>query len=87
VLGLKGMHVEETACKIMAYLGRLQSDFGRFQDDFETLGAHLSHAKRKYDEAERKLERLDMKLQQATGITAGELPEGEGEETQKELFP
>lgn len=53
VLGLKGLRVEERAREIVAHLERLNDDFARFRREFDTLGAHITHAKAKYDELDR----------------------------------
>ncbi len=69
ILGLKGLHIESAAHEILGHLGRLQGDLTDFQEDYATLGTHIGHAARKYDEAARKLTRLGDKLQ-----LAGETP-------------
>ena len=53
VLGLKGLQVEDRAREIVAHLERLNDDFARFRREFETLGAHIAHAKTKYDDVDR----------------------------------
>ncbi|MFC1987860.1 DNA recombination protein RmuC, partial [Chloroflexota bacterium] len=74
-LGLKGLQLEKTAHDILGQLGRLQGDLHNFQEDYTTLGTHIGHAARKYDEAGRKLARLDDKLQLAGETQAEKLPE------------
>jgi DNA recombination protein RmuC len=77
VLGFKGLQVEKSARDILGHLARLQSDLQGFQDDYTTLGTHIGHAARKYDEAGTKLARLSAKFQ-LTGETPGkELAEGD----------
>lgn len=78
-LGLKGLRIEESAREIIAYLGRLQSDFQRFQEDFQILGRHLSEARSKHDEADRKLGRFSDKLQVASTLPTSQLPQNEEE--------
>ncbi|MBA7706961.1 hypothetical protein ES703_115822 [subsurface metagenome] len=77
ILGLKGLHIESAAHEILGHLGRLQGDLTDFQEDYATLGAHIRHAARKYDEAERKLARLGDKLQLAGKTPVEKLPEGD----------
>jgi len=76
ILGLKGLHIEKTAREILGHLGRLQGDLADFQEDYATLGTHIGHAARKYDEAERKLTRLGDELQLASEPPIEKLPEG-----------
>ncbi len=78
-LGLKGLHVERTARDILGHLGRLQGDLDSFQEDYATLGTHIGHAARKYEEAGRKLTKLDEKMQITSQTTTAELPEGSSE--------
>ena len=78
-LGLKGLHIEKTARDILGHLGRLQGDLADFQDDYTTLGTHIGHAARKYEEANRKLTKLDEKLQLTGETPIAELPEGSPE--------
>lgn len=79
VLGLKGLRIESTAREIMGHLGRLQGDLNDFQEDYTTLGTHIGHAARKYDEAARKLTRLGDKLQLAGETPVEKLGEGNTE--------
>jgi DNA recombination protein RmuC len=74
-LGLKGLHIEKTARDILGHLGRLQGDLESFQEDYATLGMHIGHAARKYEEAGRKLTKLDEKIQITSQTTIAELPE------------
>ena len=83
-LGLKGLHIEKTARDILGHLGRLQGDLADFQDDYTTLGTHIGHAARKYEEANRKLTKLDEKLQLTGETPIAELPEGSPETPEQE---
>jgi len=74
VLGLEGLHIESAAREIQGNLRRLQSELKDFQEDYATLGAHITHAARKYDEAERKLARFGDKLQITGEMAVKELP-------------
>ena len=75
VQGLKGLHFEQAAGEIFAYVKRLQGDLDDFQQDYEVVGGHIHHAAKRYDEASRKLARFGDKLQRA-GETPEQLPEG-----------
>ena len=77
ILGLKGLHIEQTAHEILGHLGRLQGDLGDFQEDYATLGGHIRHAAGKYDDAARKLTRLSDKLQVIGETPIEKLPEGD----------
>jgi len=78
-LGLKGLHIEKTARDILGHLGRLQGNLEDFQEDYATLGTHIGHASRKYEEASRKLTKLDDKIQLTSQTGIAELPEGSTE--------
>jgi len=79
IQGLKGLHIEKTASEIRGHLGRLQGDLTDFQEDYVTLGTHIGHAARKYDDAARKLTRLGDKLQLVSETPIEKLPEGDTE--------
>jgi DNA recombination protein RmuC len=64
LLGLKGLHIEQSAKEILEYLFRLKGDFAKFNEDFEVLGKHLNNAKIKYEESVRKLDRFNEKLEE-----------------------
>ena len=62
----------------------LRGDFEAFQDDYDTLGGHIGHAARKYEEASAKLTRLGDKLQLAGETHVEELPEAGGEKREED---
>ena len=78
-LGFKGLHIEKTARDILGQLQRLQGDLDGFQEDYVTLGTHIGHAARKYEEAGRKLTKLDDKMRLTGQTSATQLPEGSKE--------
>jgi DNA recombination protein RmuC len=84
ILGLKGLHIEKTACDILGHLGRLQGDLQDFQEDYSTLGGHIRHAATKYEEAATKLTRLGDKLQLAGETPVEKLPEKDNETSNKD---
>jgi len=77
ILGLKGLHIEKTACDILGHLGRLQGDLMDFQSDYRILGGHIHDTVTKYEKASRKLDRLGDKLRLASETRVEELPEGD----------
>ena len=78
-LGLKGLHIEKTARSMLGHLGRLQGDLQDFQGEYTTLGGHIRHAARKYDDAATKLARLGDKLQLVGETPIEKLPEADAE--------
>ncbi len=79
VQGLKGLHFEQAAGEILAYVKRLQGDLDDFQQDYEVVGGHIHHAAKRYDEASRKLALFGDKLQLAGETPVEKLPEGDVE--------
>ena len=49
LIGLKGMEVEKNARQILGQIGSLKVNIENFLSEFNTLGAHLTNAKTKYD--------------------------------------
>ena len=62
IQGLKGMSIEAHARDIIDHLDRLKGDEKRFKEEFDTLGSHLTNARKKYEDADRLLNRLEEKL-------------------------
>lgn len=83
-IGFEGLRVEKFAREILERLQSLQGNLADFQEDYATLGTHIGHAARKYDEAERKLTRLGDKLQLASETPIEKLPEGDTETRNKD---
>ena len=75
VQGLKGLQIEKSAREIFQRLSRLQGDLTRFRKDFQTLGAHLGHARAKFDDAEKRLDRFSGKLEIISGEEVEKIPE------------
>ncbi len=63
VLGLRGLHIENSAKEILNCLAQLANDFKKFYDDFEKVGFHLTYAKTTYDKAQKRLDRFQQQLQ------------------------
>ena len=83
VLGLKGLRIERATREILGRLERLQGDLKDFQDDYDTLGGHIRHTVRKYEEASAKLTRLGDKLELAGETPVEELPEARTEKREE----
>ncbi|MDD5543082.1 MAG: DNA recombination protein RmuC [Acidobacteriia bacterium] len=64
LLGLRGLHVEESAHQIIRTLQQLQGDFDKFSETFGLLGKHLNFAQSNFSEGEKRLEKLQTKLSQ-----------------------
>jgi DNA recombination protein RmuC len=78
VLGLRGLHIEESAQEVLATLGALRGDLKRFDGDFDKLGTHLEHAASSYSNAQKRLQKLSVKLEGAE--TASGLPAPQDDE-------
>lgn len=78
LLGLRGLHVEESAHQIIRTLQQLQGDFEKFSETFLLLGKHLNFAQSNYLDGEKRLEKLQTKLSQTLPAKEGaELPPAE----------
>lgn len=64
LLGLRGLHVEESAHEIIRSLQQLRGDFAKFEDAFQLMGKHLGHAQSSYTDAEKRLDKLTDRLDQ-----------------------
>lgn len=67
LLGLRGMHIEESARTIMDNLGRVRQELGAFQNEFRIVGKHLEDSVKKYHDAEKRLGRIEDKIEQMDG--------------------
>lgn len=64
LLGLRGLHVEESAQEIIRNLQQLGGNFDKFAEAFQLVGTHLGRAQSSYTQAERHLDKLQTKLDQ-----------------------
>jgi DNA recombination protein RmuC len=64
LLGLRGLHVEESAHEIIRGLQQLRGDFEKFSEAFELTGKHLGHAQSSFSDAEKRLDKLQNRLDQ-----------------------
>ena len=63
LLGLKGLHIEDSTREILQNLARLSGDFDKFRGDFELVGKHLTNTKSKFDDADKRLAKFGDRLQ------------------------
>jgi DNA recombination protein RmuC len=75
-IGLRGMHIEESAREILDRLSGLRVDLDRYREDFRKLGVHLKNASGAYDSAEKRLERVSMDLERLESPGREALPGG-----------
>lgn len=76
IIGLRGMHVEESAREIIARISGLRQGMEKYRDDFRKLGLHLKNASGAYDSAEKKLERISLKIEELESPESNALPGG-----------
>ena len=69
-IGLRGMHIESNARRIMEDFGRLNKELENFEGEFSKLGSHLEHAYNTFGRADKQLAKFSSKLPQI-----GESPE------------
>lgn len=65
LLGLRGLHVEESAQEIIRNLQQLRGNFEKFKEAFDLVGTHVGRAQSSYTQAERHLDKLQSKLDQS----------------------
>lgn len=68
LLGLNCLQVEQNAARILAYCGRLQKDLELFAGEYETMGAHLTNARNRYEDGSRRLARFRESLDRAADL-------------------
>jgi DNA recombination protein RmuC len=62
-LGLRGMHIEQSAKEILGNLSRLQGDIGKVREVFDILGTHIENSRKKYEDADKRLSNFESKLE------------------------
>jgi DNA recombination protein RmuC len=67
LMGLRGLHVDETAKEIVAGVQRVSKDLGRFRESFETLGRHLGNAAKQQETALKQLDRIGSGVESLLG--------------------
>ena len=72
-LGLRGLHIEQSAREILNNLSRLQGDISKVREVFDILGTHIDNARKKYEDADKKLSNFEGRLE---NIAEHSLPDG-----------
>jgi DNA recombination protein RmuC len=75
-IGLRGMHIEESAREILNRLSALRVEMDKHEDEFRKLGTHLKNAGLAYDSAGKRLEKMSMELERLESPETGALPGG-----------
>ena len=68
LMGLNCLQIEENAALILGYCARLQKDLELFAGEYETMGAHLTNARNRYEDGSRRLARFRESLDRAAGL-------------------
>lgn len=68
LMGLNCLQIEENAARILGFCARLQKDLELFASDYETMGAHLTNARNRYEDGSRRLARFRESLDRAAGL-------------------
>ena len=68
LLGLRGLHVEESAHEIIRGLQQLRGEFEKFSELFQLVGRHLGHAQSSFADAEKRLDKVQARLEQTVQI-------------------
>jgi len=69
LLGLKGLHIEKSAQKILESLGRMQGEFMKFREDFDKIGTHVANISSSYDRGAKRLDKFESKLENAQELS------------------
>jgi DNA recombination protein RmuC len=73
-MGLRGMHMEENAKRLLESLSGMEKQLEKFADKFGTLGTHLKNAQQSYSESDKLFERAQNTLETMLGAGVPELP-------------
>ena len=68
LMGLNCLQIEQNAARILDYCTRLQKDFELFASEYETMGAHLTNARNRYEDGSRRLTRFRESLDRAAQL-------------------
>ncbi len=68
LMGLNCLRIEENAGRILAFCTRLQKDLELFAGDYETMGAHLTNARNRYEDGSRRLARFRDSLERVADL-------------------
>lgn len=73
LMGLNCLQIEQNAARILDFCSRLQKDVELFAADYETMGAHLTNARNRYEDGSRRLSRFRESLDRVADLD--EIPE------------
>ena len=68
LMGLNCLQIEENAARILGFCTRLQKDLELFAGDYETMGAHLTNARNRYEDGSRRLARFRESLDRVADL-------------------
>ena len=71
LMGLNCLRIEENAARILSFCARLQKDLELFAGEYETMGAHLTNARNRYEDGSRRLARWRESLDRAADLDDG----------------
>ena len=74
IIGLRGMHIEESAREILARLSGLRVVLEKHREEFRKVGLHIRNAAGAFDAAERRLDRMSLELEKLESPETGALP-------------
>ncbi len=68
LLGLRGLHVEESAHEIIRGLQQLRGEFEKFSELFQLVGKHLGHAQTSFADADKRFGKVQARLEQTLQV-------------------
>lgn len=74
LMGLNCLQIEENAARMLAFCARLQKDLELFAGEYETMGAHLTNARNRYEDGSRRLIRWRESLDRVADLDDGDAP-------------
>ncbi len=69
LMGLRGLQVEQSARKILAGLGQLQTELGKMEESFDKVGSQLQYARNNYEDARRRMKDFAQQLAQLSSLS------------------
>ncbi|HEX2196892.1 MAG TPA: DNA recombination protein RmuC [Actinomycetota bacterium] len=74
LMGLNCLQIERNAGRILDFCGRLQRDVELFAGEYETMGAHLTNARNRYEDGSRRLARFRESLDRVVDLDEPDQP-------------
>jgi DNA recombination protein RmuC len=74
LMGLNCLQIEQNAARILDFCARLQKDVELFAAEYETMGAHLTNARNRYEDGSRRLARFRESLDRAADLDEPDSP-------------